>query len=123
MRFFKILVSSLVLTCVMILSYSQMLDLFKLGGLDGWLGHLGAFAVEGAFLLMCLTVATAKLQGKQPRAFDIIGILLMIAFIGLIHVANIWVYGVTGVLLGFVPAITFILAFGGVDVQKKESKE
>lgn len=110
MRALNIVGGSIVLVCVVAVSYSHTLALFGMGGFTGIFQHMAVIAVEVTFLLGALNMVVSRFKGQHPGIPAIIGGLFGVGIVGWGNVEAGVNYGLHGVLLGAAIPISLIIA-------------
>lgn len=110
MRALNIVGGSIVLICVVAVSYSHTLALFGMGGFTGIFQHMAVIAVEVTFLLGALNMVVSRFKGRHPGIPAIIGGLFGVGIVGWGNIEAGVNYGIHGVLLGAAIPISLIIA-------------
>lgn len=110
MRALNIVGGSIVLVCVVAVSYSHTLALFGMGGFTGIFQHMAVIAVEVTFLLGALNMVVSRFKGRHPGIPAIIGGLFGVSIVGWGNIEAGVNYGIHGVLLGAAIPISLIIA-------------
>lgn len=110
MRALNIVGGSIVLVCVVAVSYSHTLALFGMGGFTGIFQHMAVIAVEVTFLLGALNMVVSRFKGRHPGIPAIIGGLFGVGIVGWGNIEAGVNYGIHGVLLGAAIPISLIIA-------------
>lgn len=110
MRALNIVGGSIVLVCVVAVSYSHTLALFGMGGFTGIFQHMAVIAVEVTFLLGALNMVVSRFKGRHPGIPAILGGLFGVSIVGWGNIEAGVNYGIHGVLLGAAIPISLIIA-------------
>mgnify|MGYP001175444395 CR=1 FL=1 len=110
MKALNIVGGSIVLFCVVVVSYSHTLALFGMGGFTGIFQHMAVIAIEVTFLLGALNLVVSRMRGVSPGVPATIGGIFGIAVVGWGNVEAGIDYGLHGIILGAAIPVSLIIA-------------
>ena len=110
MRGLNIIAALTVLICNIVVSYNHSIALFRSGGFDGWMAHVGVISAEVTFVLGATNIVVSRLRGYSPGLPAMLGGGLGVLLVGWSNVAAGWEYGAVGIILGAVTPLSLIIA-------------
>lgn len=110
MKAINIIGAFVVLVANLVVSYNHSIELFHMGGFQGWMTHIAVIGAEVTFLMAALNIVVSRTKGEEVGKPAIAGGFLGVGLVSWSNIYAGWEFGIFGVLLGCVTPISLVIA-------------